>query len=551
MIDDYYAISVEDAASTALPESVRRIQTATEAYDDHGILGSPQKDVLDEVRAKVTGAEIDSSRAAREQGLVTLGAPAQKRLALAFVSLEVAGLSWTSDVLMACIVGGWTSAAMFRRPFMSMFFEIYKQFDFGKVDQASPQLCQLSRSVAEELVLMSVLSPLMAMNLSSKIGSVVFATDASDKKGAFVYADVEQDLSRALWRCGSRRGGYARLLSRTEALLAKADMMFEPAPLGPPPEHPQRPLAFRYHFIEVCGGVGGVTSALADKGWTVGPVVDLSRSPAFDIKALEVIRWLYHMVEQGLLDALMVEPPCASFSVAAQPPCRSHRVPRGFRPAEPKTRHDTTLALRALALVKLCSDAGVAVILEQPLLSKMACLDEWKYLISSHRAYESRVSACRYGSVHKKELRFLVANMLITAASLRCNHNSRHVKIEGKFSRSSTTYTCDLACALADDFHRAIQQRMTLRLDDPPPHRGLESCLMNDVLLSKTWRVGSSWRWKRKSHINILEASALARLLKVQARQAPSQRFAVGVDSHVALAAVAKGRYLRMGCGHR
>ena len=99
VIDDFYAISIEEAdlpahipgegLSKDRPLAVAQLLCAQRAYDAEGLLGSPQKDVRDAMKAKVSGAEFDSSPSTRKLGLTTVAAPAQKRLALAFISLVV------------------------------------------------------------------------------------------------------------------------------------------------------------------------------------------------------------------------------------------------------------------------------------------------------------------------------------------------------------------------------------------------------------------------------------------------------------------------------
>ena len=117
VIDDYYAISVESRAGWK-PFSSRSFEsfsTAKKVYESEGILGSDDKDVIEQPAAKVTGAEIDSSEFLASMGLATVGSPAKKRLALAFVTLELCSLRWTTDALHAvylvvgpilCSIGG-------------------------------------------------------------------------------------------------------------------------------------------------------------------------------------------------------------------------------------------------------------------------------------------------------------------------------------------------------------------------------------------------------------------------------------------------------------
>ena len=209
--------------------------------------------------------------------------------------------------------------------------------------------------------MLSLLCPLMMTDLSSKLMNEVFATDASDAKGAVVSAQVEEDVARALWRSGRKKGGQSRLLSREAALVRKVDPMAEPRDFSAEAEIsnvPAKTLAQRFHFIEICGGAGKVSKFVAELGWVVGPLIDLDKSPHFDWANVRVLEWVYHLLEQGLLDAFMVEPPCTTFSPAQYPASRSYQQPRGFQPDEPKTLLGTTLALRSLAAVEKGSQVG-------------------------------------------------------------------------------------------------------------------------------------------------------------------------------------------------
>ena len=117
VIDDYFAISVESVgAHPSSSEALRSYQKSQEIYDRFQLLGSPHKDILAEHSGRVIGAWINSSNETRARGLATVSAPAQKRLGLSHVSLKVAQLPATTDVLHLCLVGGWASVMGFRRP---------------------------------------------------------------------------------------------------------------------------------------------------------------------------------------------------------------------------------------------------------------------------------------------------------------------------------------------------------------------------------------------------------------------------------------------------
>jgi len=128
-----------------------------------GLLNSPHKDIIEEQKAKIAGADLDSSLPARRHGVVPLGSPVVKRLALALVSQEVVRMRFTSDALHACLLGGWTSALMFRRQLMSVLFT-------SSLDSSNPKVLPLPRSVAQELLLLSIFAPLMCSDLSAVLG---------------------------------------------------------------------------------------------------------------------------------------------------------------------------------------------------------------------------------------------------------------------------------------------------------------------------------------------------------------------------------------------
>ena len=208
VMDDFYTVSVQDVYDSHVSSASRaHLLTASQAYDDHETLGSKEKDVIGPDKAKVTGAELGTSAAVKELNMATLASPTMKRLALNFVSLELAK--------MRC----WSMMSLL-------------DFSFGfvlndEVREDGPKLILLSRAVAQELVPLAVLCPFMAADLMARISPTIFASDSSDKKGAIVATDANEEVARALWRSGKKKGGYIRLLNQTQALLKKLDPDFE------------------------------------------------------------------------------------------------------------------------------------------------------------------------------------------------------------------------------------------------------------------------------------------------------------------------------------
>ena len=223
---------------------------------------------------------------------------------------------------------------------------------------------------------------------------------------------------------------------------------------------PSKTLAQRFHFIEICGGAGKISKYVAELGWTVGPLIDLDSSPHFDWANIRVLEWIYHLLEQGLLDAFMVEPPCTTFSPAQYPASRSYQLPRGFNPSDPKTLLGTTLACRSLAAIDKGSQVGAPSLLEQPRRSKMRKLSEWQALLELDRADEVWTSSCAYGSPHLKEFVFLFCHMNAEKVHKPCSKDHIHVKIQGSYTKASATYVDGLAQELARIFSDAISAKL-------------------------------------------------------------------------------------------
>lgn len=164
-------------------------------------------------------------------------------------------------------------------------------------------------------------------------------------------------------------------MTREESLVRKLDMMDEPSfeDHVPAKSSVAKLLALRFHFIEVCGGSGKVTQHVAAHGWTVGPVIDLDRSPHYDLAKLKVICWILHMLESGILDSFMGKPPCTTFYPAQHPAIRSYDQPRGFDPTDERTHLGTILALRAFTLMWKASQIHAPGLLEQPRKTKIRC----------------------------------------------------------------------------------------------------------------------------------------------------------------------------------
>ena len=553
VIDDFFAISVEDA--DVLPgqsTSLNMYHKSQDVYRKYQLLGSPHKDILGESSGRVIGAWLDASPSTRKRGLCTLSAPAQKRIGLSHVSLKIAQLTHTSDALHLCLVGGWVSAMGFRRPTYSLFNHSYKLVDTCGYQPNNPKLMPLPRSVANELVLAAVLHPLMMTDLGCKYHDRIFATDASSHRGAICSSPIDQQTAEVVWKCSRSKGSYTRLLTPSETLLRRLGIQEEVADqesfTKSGYDSPQRPLAYRFDFIEVFAGVAGITKAVADLGISVGPPIELSYSEEYDVTECHVQRWLTYLVSSRLVLAIVCEPPCTTYSIIRRPALRSKHKPMEFNVEDEKTLAGNTLACRGSQLMKVAGVNRVAGLLETPFSSLLQHFPAWKAAASMPCSRIVRVDSCRFGSPHLKSFRMLCVHFKPNNIDKRCVCQSRHLQVQGKYTKASATYTEDLCAAIALDLaHWIWAEQDALRVDAGRDSKGLESLAINDLALSSNWTVDVAWDFKKPGHINLLEEASLLRLAQRCAHLGSPTRITAMVDSNVVRGATTKGRSSSLG----
>ena len=546
VIDDYFSVSIEpDGTLPGHSQAYKDYLVSQQVYLRHGLLGSPQKDILGLSSGKIIGAWVNADESTRKRGLATVSAPPQKRLGLSHVSLAVSSLTHTSDSLHLCLVGGWVSAMGYRRPMYSLFNKAYSLVDTRSFDPNHPKLIPLPRLVAQELVLASILHPLMLSDLGAVYHDRIFATDASQHKGAICSMAVSPDVAEVVWKTSRSKGSYTRLQTPSEILLKRLGVLEEQDLVGVLGADcsPNRPLAYRFDFIEVYAGAAKVTSFVARLGIPVGPAIDLSFSEEYDLRHSHVLAWLTFLVTERLVLAIMLEPPCTTYSIIRRPALRSKGVPYGFRPQEPKTRLGNQLASRACQVFYIAAINHVAALLETTYSSLLKHLPFWKSAAGLPSACQTRVDSCRFGSPHLKSFRMLSVHVKPNEMDKRCQCTRPHLQVQGKYTKASATYTDLLAEAIAKDFEVWIRaEKARIAEEAFPDSRGLESVGINDLALSGDWSVDTSWSFRKESHINILEEAVVLRLAQRCSRFGFPTCVTAMVDSNVVRGATSKGR---------
>ena len=509
VIDDYFSLSFEDKDLVGASQAEKSYKLADDAYKGFGLLGSPHKDLIGVQEGRIIGAYLNASQRAVDRDVVTVAAPARKRIALSYLSLQVAQLPITSDSLHLCLLGGWVSMLGYRRPMMAILQDSFKVVDMLTFDREHPRAIQLTRKVAGELVLLAVLAPLAVTDISVPFSRDIYCTDASLEKGAILKASVSKDVAEVLWKTSKSKGAYSRLLSPVECLLKQLGSLEEFSLekhrwQGGESARLERPPAFHFDFIEVFSGASKITHFLSEWGYVVGPPLDISISEEYNLEKHYVLSWLVYMLTEKRLLGFFAGPPCTTFSIMRRPRLRSREQPFGFDTSDSQTQLGNNLAHRSGQLVYAGHRSGASGILETPYGSYMKHLPFWLILRRLSGASEVRSGSCRFGSVHLKSFRFLGVHVNTSKLALRCNCSGKHVQVQGSFTKASATYTDALAHAIALVLAEGIevQKRRTCCFEELQV-KGLESQLSNEVMQTAAWKPWKVWSFKKRSHINI------------------------------------------------
>ena len=543
VIDDYFSIAVHEKGDLKTHD-VANFDAAQKMYQKAGLLGSPDKDVRGAPAGRVIGGYINGTRHCVEQGTTTVAAPPEKRYGLSWLSLQVSQLNYVSDSLMLSLLGGWVSIAMFRRCFMGIFNEVHHLVDVNKFNANDPKLLALPRSTAEELVLAAVLAPLFQTDVAVGFEDFIYATDASEERGAICRAPLDKPLQEVMARVCKTKGAYSRLQRTEERWLQ--DLGFDEVVDErdqPQFQKPSRSLAFRFQFIEVFAGAAVVTEHASKLGLVVGPPIELSISEELNVKLHHVLSWITYMLVEGFLDSCMVEPPCTTFSIMRSPPLRGKKAPFGYNVLDPQTSDGNILAHRGFQVLSIGGDRGCPCLLETPNSSMLKNLPSWRNLAARRHFRVTRTDSCAFGSPHLKSFKFLHVHLRLSHSTRRCTCQGKHVKVEGAFTKSSATYVPLLAEALAKDFQLAILAKIRREeKEDQIEVAGLENQAVNHLATTLPWTVYKSWKFKKSSHINLLEISCVLGLVEDLLRQRRSIRVVSLIDSYVSRGAIGKGR---------
>ena len=508
IIDDFFALGVESKSFVAGADSAssRILSRAKQAYAS-AVAGSDDKDVWSQRVLKVAGAEIDSSEATVGDGATFISYPATKRLALAAASIRAAECPVVSEELVSSLTGSWVSCLLFRTCLMSALDGL---FQLGRSDPCLGRLPASCSSLAcwprsLRLTQLPSLLPGSMLRMLPCLG------------GAFCTAPIGERLLLELWLAADLKGHPVRLQPASPTETAEGQETLESSSIRKPP-------ACHFDILEVSSKAGHIAGRLAALGFVVGPVIDPRRSPHYNLGSWRLKEWIFYLLAEGRVKALVLGPAAASFSPAIKPPIRTIRQPSGINRKELRTLAGNTEVFACCALFRAALRHNVPVLMWRPAGSYARSLACWSSLISRGFADESVIVASPAASSQRSAVAVVSRGLGPFVTSGDSSPFKEELEI---FHR--------LADSVADALRSSSGEPSALK-------SGVENVAVNDLLLTGAWRVGGSWTWKRRQHINVLESCSAYRVALHATKSGGDSKEVLLLDSAVARGAISKGR---------
>ena len=222
-------------------------------------------------------------------------------------------------------------------------------------------------------------------------------------------------------------------------------------------------------FAELFSGAGRVAAAARRAGYC-SREWEIKSGPAGDLLRRCVEAGLMASIRNGLVLAVMLGPPCTSFSVVqnVNVPLRSRERPRGLANLPEPQRVKVDLGNQFLDLtirvIKMCVRLRVPFCLEHPHSSYMWHDPALQAVLLRARSRTVMVNHCSFNSPHRKATRLafgggegLDLGILDQPGVVQCSgrhgfcffSGKKHVILEGRSAREAAAYPPKLAAALA------------------------------------------------------------------------------------------------------
>ena len=601
-IDDKVGIQVFNCAPEKVPpfnpdappegRDLEACALAEAAYVKAGLQIHPKKKERRVRVFKAWGAQFEG-----DTGTVSMDRT--RLVSLCVCTARVAAHGVITERVLQKLLGLWAFAFQFRRPLFAI-FEVAYHVSHPSGNPSTP--FRMPRGLVQELQLASVLGLAAVADLKAQVCPVVFATDASPEGAGIVGCKVGMPVAAEIFRRADMRGFHTRLLSpisaylqeqgmgpqepefllqsgveemrrdllETQALEARqprwqgeVKMLSEMPSLVSEWFHklalrsgwsqvPKLP-EFRLDFVELFGGSSGITAAMHERGFVVGPAIEMKSG--WDLFDQSLFYLLLGLCLAGRIGMLWLSPPCRSFSVARHPRLRSTESPLGLELLDSEVVEGNLLLHSALALFLAQLSVGSVAVVSTPWSAYARKVPWWQYAVGC--SLECRVDMCRFGALQQKPTALLTSVALFKRLSKRCRcSEAPHARVVS--SRSVSQYPVAFCkevagvfedvCTLRDRKPGPVASESAHNFDsarwgDLRDHRGAQRFVSHlwatHLAESLPWKPLRAYRFARPNHINVLECHARKTLMNL----APmNSRVVCFQDSLVTLGATSKGR---------
>ena len=522
---DYLASLVEAIVSLSdRGFAGRALAVARGIFVKEGLSGFGGVDVCAQATVKVAGAEVRSSSKNARLGFVPISVSLARRLSLSVLSVRAVGFLGVITDLIARPVGNWVLLLQFRKCLPSL-VDFLSRFSADCLTCLGDVALSLSRVNVQGLSLSVIRLSLIVSKLVVDYLGQVFVIDVLD--------EISPTVQAGLCLHANKRGSFIHPDNGCRALLCQVgeadDDLYRPVPVLLSEPITEQPFLY-FGFVEICGGARKVSEALARKGRSVAPILDLSHSRHHDLTSERLVEWAIYLIEEDRFRSFLIAPPCTSFSPAAHHAVGSYKEPLGFDRLNPRMLLGNFLALRTLLLLRV----------ERSRLNKICWLILWKSLLSQEFD-EVFTAPCVFGSIQREEFRRLCHILDVCFLERRCPGGHDDVRIEEACTKSLAVHVDGLADRIAGASHFALHSFNAQHWLSPEVE-GLGSTVSNDVMLTSRWDIIRSWFWKKPVRINVLELAAAASNLWSVVTRRVSVRFCSFIGFAVCCGVLAKGR---------
>lgn len=228
--------------------------------------------------------------------------------------------------------------------------------------------------------------------------------------------------------------------------------------------------------LDLFSGSRGLAKQLARATGRFVLTFDIKHSESENLEDQPLRRRLSAMVDCDCFCTVSAGPVCSSFSRAVRPPVRSASEPWGVKrmtaTMRSKVEQGNNFSSWLAMFVEQCCNRGLVVIIENPHLSYLWWMPEWKRLANRPDLDFYLTDYCRWQMRRRKRARFF-GNFSLVGSNCLCRCETPHIQLKGysnlykmSWTRVAEPYPTSLCRHLAASVAKTLQQKAEERLDN-------------------------------------------------------------------------------------